>query len=486
MTHKPTYDELEAKLNVVENEMAQLLKVQEKMQESEKNFRTFFNAMNDMIIVANPDGKIIYSNPVMTRKLGYSSEEIGNMHVLDAHPPDKRSEAEAIFSSMFKGELDVCPLPLQSKAGALIPVETRVWFGTWSGEPCIFGLCKDLSKEQEALQKFNRLFLNNPAPMAVSSLPERIFTDVNISFVSKLGYSRSEIIGRTSKELGLFVQPEIQEDVVKKLSMDGHISNIELKVKCKDGSILDGIFFGDVIESQGQKYFLSVMVDQTERKHVEEALKSSEEKFRLLIENSHDIIYILSQEGTFLFVSPTWTTLLGHSVTQVKGQTFQPFVHPDDLPGCMEFLRSLITTGKRQGGIEYRVRHADGTWYWHTSSGVPFKDEKGSVIGFYGIARDITERKQRETERENLISELEKALAEVKTLSGLLPICAWCKKIRDDEGYWNQIEVYIGKHSEAQFSHSICPDCYKEIHPKYSEAIKSIPYGLQNQNKRID
>ncbi len=83
------------------------------------------------------------------------------------------------------------------------------------------------------------------------------------------------------------------------------------------------------------------------------------------------------------------------------------------------------------------------------------------------LEREINERKSAEKEREKLIKELQKALGEVKTLSGLFPICSSCKKIRDDKGYWNQIESYIRERSEAEFSHSICPDCSKKLYPEY-------------------
>jgi len=85
---------------------------------------------------------------------------------------------------------------------------------------------------------------------------------------------------------------------------------------------------------------------------------------------------------------------------------------------------------------------------------------------------DITERKQAEEERERLIGELQEALAEVKTLSGLLPICASCKSIRDDQGYWQQIEAYIRDHSEAEFSHSVCPECAKKLYPEVFDKKK--------------
>jgi len=85
------------------------------------------------------------------------------------------------------------------------------------------------------------------------------------------------------------------------------------------------------------------------------------------------------------------------------------------------------------------------------------------------LEREIKERKEAQKEREKLIGDLQKALGDVKTLSGLFPICASCKKIRDDKGYWNQIESYIKEHSDAEFSHSICPECSKKLYPEYYE-----------------
>jgi DNA-binding NtrC family response regulator len=85
--------------------------------------------------------------------------------------------------------------------------------------------------------------------------------------------------------------------------------------------------------------------------------------------------------------------------------------------------------------------------------------------------RYAIERKRIETERDRLIVELKESLIQVKQLSGLLPICASCKKIRDDKGYWNQIETYISEHSEALFSHAICPECGKKLYPEYYDKI---------------
>jgi PAS domain S-box-containing protein len=99
--------------------------------------------------------------------------------------------------------------------------------------------------------------------------------------------------------------------------------------------------------------------------------------------------------------------------------------------------------------------------------GYPIFDNKSKLIQMIEYTENITERKKMEEQREQLISELKEALGKVKLLSGFLPICASCKMIRDDKGYWSQIESYIRDHSEAEFSHGICPDCIKKLYPEF-------------------
>ena len=107
---------------------------------------------------------------------------------------------------------------------------------------------------------------------------------------------------------------------------------------------------------------------------------------------------------------------------------------------------------------------------WAHLESLPRPAESGDIL-WTGILYDITERKEAEIEREKLILELQEALKKVKLLSGLIPVCASCKKIRNDEGYWEQIEIYIRDHSEADFSHGICPDCAKQLYPNYKKTL---------------
>jgi PAS domain S-box-containing protein len=243
-----------------------------KLKSSEGNFRTFFETVDDMIIVGTPAGQILFTNAALSRKLAYSPAELKAMHVLEVHPEEYRREAEVIFGAMFRGERDFCPLPMRSKNGTYLPVETRVWFGKWDGKDCIFGISKDLSAQQAALEKFQKMFNNNPALMAVSDLPNRRFVDVNDAFLSRLGFSRAEVIGHTSEELHLFYDLEAQEQITEELRLRGRVVGAEMKVSAKGGELVDGLFAGEIIDHQGQKMLLTVMTDLTAQKYAEAEL----------------------------------------------------------------------------------------------------------------------------------------------------------------------------------------------------------------------
>ena len=143
---------------------------------------------------------------------------------------------------------------------------------------------------------------------------------------------------------------------------------------------------------------------------------------------------------------------------------FVPLIHPDD-KAMVDSKWSAALSGE-EFSVEHRIVTREGVKWVHERAEF-ILDENGKPISGIGTIADITERKKTEEERETLIAELKDALENIKTLKGLLPICASCKKIRVDSGYWEQIEVYVHEHSEAQFSHGICPDCMKKLYPDY-------------------
>jgi transcriptional regulator with PAS, ATPase and Fis domain len=123
--------------------------------------------------------------------------------------------------------------------------------------------------------------------------------------------------------------------------------------------------------------------------------------------------------------------------------------------------------------------HAEG-WYLNVGGkkrylifdASPIYSQDGKLLGIVQTLQDITILKQMEEEKERLNCELREALNQIKTLSGLIPICAACKKIRDDKGYWNQLEQYLEEHSDAVFSHGLCPECFQDYFPEAAKARK--------------
>jgi PAS domain S-box-containing protein len=197
-------------------------------------------------------------------------------------------------------------------------------------------------------------------------------------------------------------------------------------------------------------------------KRAEEALRESEESYRQLVEQPFDGVFVRSQDK-ILFMNKAGARILGvEDPSQFVGKSVLDFLHPDYHEFVRKRVQEVYETGKFVPLVEEKFIRFDGKVIDVEVAATAFT--YGGAPAVQVIFRDITERKQAEEEREKLVHDLQKALSEVKTLKGIFPICASCKKIRDDKGYWNQVEVYIRDRSEAEFSHGICPDCMKKLY----------------------
>ncbi len=212
--------------------------------------------------------------------------------------------------------------------------------------------------------------------------------------------------------------------------------------------------------------------DISERRQMEDALRESEARFRLMADHlPMPVLLTRMEDGIALYINPRTAETFGLTVEQGIGQpTPDYYVNPADRAGFVAELR-------RAGQIRDRealMKRANGETFWASISAVVTHLRGEAVL--LAAVNDISERRAAAAERERLIGELQEALTRVKQLSGLLPICASCKKIRNDEGYWEQIEVYVGKHSEAEFSHGLCPECAHRLYPEYFD---EEPAGLR-------
>ena len=168
-------------------------------------------------------------------------------------------------------------------------------------------------------------------------------------------------------------------------------------------------------------------------------------------------------------VNARWAHLIEHELDDIGDQitAWHSRVHPDDMERLYKAFRSHRGEQTEFYEVEHRLRTRSGAWHWVVARGrIVERGEEGRPVRMAGTLQDISERKHAEELREDLIRELRRTLAKVKTLSGLLPICASCKKIRDDAGYWQQIEEYLAAATDLEFSHGLCPRCLANLYPE--------------------
>ena len=198
----------------------------------------------------------------------------------------------------------------------------------------------------------------------------------------------------------------------------------------------------------------------------DQLLQESEAKFLSMFQSSPNAMLLTRlEDGSMLEVNEQFEKITGYAAAEAIGRTTAELkLFAED--SMRETMADLLRNGQRVQDLEIDYRR---------KSGERFRGQLSADVILVGGERvilssvsDITDRKRLELERERMITELQHALSDVKALSGLLPICASCKKIRDDNGYWNQIEQYITEHSEADFTHGLCPDCTETFFPGYS------------------
>jgi PAS domain S-box-containing protein len=206
-------------------------------------------------------------------------------------------------------------------------------------------------------------------------------------------------------------------------------------------------------------------------KAAEDNLRQSELKFRIVADFTYDWEYWIAPDGGILYMSPSSNRITGYQRDEFVNnpELLIDIIHKDDRRNATNHLNHIEPSGAHI--VDFRIITRDGEERWIAHQCQPIFGEGGRFLGRRVSDRDITDRKFLEQEKQNLIDELQTALSEVKKLSGFLPICSSCKKIRDDKGYWSEVERYIGEHSEAQFSHGICPDCMRKLYPELADKV---------------
>ena len=193
-----------------------------------------------------------------------------------------------------------------------------------------------------------------------------------------------------------------------------------------------------------------------------------EQHFRLMVENSHDILTIRDADTRVRYTSPSIHRVLGYRQEEIIGSTGFELIHPEDRSNVETALNEFWKSPGARDSIQYRARHANGSWVSLEVVAYNLLDHP-DIRGVLINGREITERVHTEAESERVIAELQEAISKLDTLTGLLTICASCKKIHAENGSWQQIESYIRDRSQVEFSHTMCPECSMIWYPDHHQ-----------------
>ncbi len=267
----------------------------------------------DAVVGRTVDGTILSWNRGAEQLFGYTAEEAVGRNLTMLAAPGGHAQLQADMDAVAQGD------PVEDVETLRMAKDGRVFdcvvsmFPVRAGGGEILGVAsftRDISRRKAAEralraseERFARLFDSSPVGLALTRLADGLFREVNAAFAAMIGYSRAEIIGRTSAELGI-ISPEDRARLAAALQEQGSFQGTDIVLRSRDGELLYTIFSIDLMDLDGEPWLLSSIVDISDRKRLEDQLRDSEERFRLIVQNSPDVIALHDEQGSLVYLSP--------------------------------------------------------------------------------------------------------------------------------------------------------------------------------------
>jgi len=251
----------------------------------------------------------------------------------------------------------------------------------------------------QAEEKYTLMFNTIPDAVMITRLMDGLYFEVNHGFTKLSGYSREEVLGSTTLEVDIWFDPTERARFIVLLTETGVIEDMEFQFRKKNGRPLLGLLSSRVIQVEDEPHILTVVRDITSRKKMEEKLRENEQKYRFLTENSGDVIWHINKRLRIDYMSPADERIRGFKREEVIGQQIWTFFKPEGV----ELVRQKISHHQEVGQVgnnnmttrfEIEQKCKDGSWIWTEIVAAPHYDNYGNLIGYHGLSRDITERKQ--------------------------------------------------------------------------------------------
>ena len=393
--------------------------LEEALRDSEKRYRLLAENVTDIIWTMDMDLRFTYVSPSVTRLSGFSTEEATTHTVQDVFTPsslevamkaleeeialEKREEKDLTRSRMLE-------LELRCKDGSTVWTEMTITaLRDQNGRPVEFtGIARDITKRKQAHEKLReseeryRNLISNLSNTVIMELnSEGKFTYVSPQIFDIFGHTPEESIGLAAFD---FVHPDDIEKCFEAMTTKDEVVQIEYRSRHKDGHYIYVSTTGKKVpDGRGGENLISVASDITERKQAEEALRQSEERYRTILETVEEVYFEVDLAGNFTFVGDAVCRISGYSKEEMIGTSYRTYAPEKDVKAVYEAFNRVYRTGKPIEGFYGEIFRKDGTKRFLETSALPARNQGGEIIGFRGVMRDVTKRK--ETERQLLAAE---------------------------------------------------------------------------------
>ena len=374
----------------------------EELMTSQERYRSIFESSQDGILVTSRAGDILAINPAGAQLLGYEQKETAGLHIREILP-DAGARGDFQRALEEAGSLRGYEMTLRGRHGLETHCEVTASLsyahdGTVAGYQ---GILRDITSRkqmQEALllseEKFSKAFKSSPVWIMLSTLEDGRLIEVNEAFLLSTGYAHEEVLGRTSLELGMWVDPGERQRGIDEIREQGMLRNLEVHRRTKLGQVLVVLWSAEKINLGGEEILLSIYLDISERQKAEAALKRSEERHRLLLEALPDPIVVYDMAGRATFVNVAFCETFGWSAPELIGSTI-PYV-PKQSGSQVEDAVRRMDGGQKIVSFDAKRLTKDGRTLDIQLSASCFEDAHGNPVGNMVILRDVTMQKQME------------------------------------------------------------------------------------------
>jgi two-component system cell cycle sensor histidine kinase/response regulator CckA len=374
---------------------------QEEIRLSNEKFTKAFRHVPIVVAISTfNEGRYLEVNDAFERILGYSKDEVLGKTSLELGIWDEPASRSKILEQIKRtGLSEKNVIRLRTKDGQLRMGLFSAEALDVDGHKSILSVVTDITEStqtiealRESEEKFAKAFRRSPFWVLITTLNDGRYIEVNEAFLRSMGYTRKELLGKTTLETGLWVDPSVRQEVVEEIKRTGSLGQREVRFRSKDGKIRTMLMSSEEIVLRGKRCMVSVSVDITKRKKAEKALRESEEKYRILVEYQSDLVVKVDMEGRFLFVSPSYCRLFGKTEKDILGKKFMPLVYEEDRESTAREMEKLCKPPYR-AQMEQRAYTKYG-WRWLSWADTAVLNENDEVVEIIGVGRDVTARRK--------------------------------------------------------------------------------------------